>query len=434
MTTYDASPYLAGNFAPVAEEVTAIDLPVTGSIPPELSGRFLRNGPNPRSVDDLATHHWFFGEGMVHGIRLGDGKARWYRNRYSGTVDAGGPNTSIIGHAGKTLAIVEAGAKPMELDDELNIVGRSDLGGLPSGFTAHPKLDPVTGELHAVCYHWPDQVDKVHYVVVSPEGVVTKSVPITTPTMPMIHDMGLTQTYGAVFDLPVAVDFEMAMGGSPFPLRWFHDYNARIGLVPRAATTEDEVIWCEIDPCFAYHPMNSYDADDGTVVIDICEYDSMFDRDRNGPFRDSKPRLARWTIDPTTAKVQRETLDDAVHEFPRVNDAVNTLPYRYGYTAGGNPETADWFFTTVKRDMTTGSTETRTWGTGVEVGEPIFVAREGATAEDDGWIMVLLYDAARDTSDLVILDATDITGDRVATIELPQRVPHGFHGNWVADR
>ncbi len=434
MTTYDASPYLSGNFAPVLEEQTAFDLPVVGAIPDELSGRFLRNGPNPREVLDLNAHHWFFGEGMVHGLRLGDGRAQWYRNRYVGTVDAGGPNTSIIGHGGKTLAIVEAGAKPVELDDELNPIGTTDLGGLPSGFTAHPKLDPLTGELHAVCYHWPDQVDKVHYVVVSPDGVVTKSIAVSTPTMPMIHDMALTQSYGAVFDLPVAVDFEMAMGGSPFPLRWFHDYEARIGLVPRSATTEGDVIWCEIDPCFAYHPMNSYDADDGTVVVDICEYDTMFDRDRNGPFRDSLPRLARWTIDPKTAKVHRETLDDAVHEFPRVADAVSTLPYRYGYTAGGEAETGKWFHTTIKRDMKTGATETRFYGTHCEVGEPVFVSKEHGTSEDDGWLMVLVYDADRDTTDFVILDATDIAGDPVATIELPQRVPHGFHGNWVADR
>ena len=434
MTTYDASPYLDGNFAPVSEEVVALDLTVTGTIPDELSGRFLRNGPNPRSTPgDMETHHWFMGEGMVHGVRIGDGKAQWYRNRYTGGDEGFGPNTSVIGHAGQTLAIVEAGPKPVMLDDELNPLGPTDLGGLPSGFTAHPKLDPLSGELHAVCYHWPDSVDKVHYVVVGADGVVTKSIPVSTPTMPMIHDMALTQKYGAVFDLPVAVDFEIAMAGSPFPLRWFPDYNARIGLVPRAATTEDEVIWCEIDPCFAYHPMNSYDADDGTVVVDICEYDSMFDLDRNGPFRDSKPRLARWTIDPATQKVRRETLDDAVHEFPRVSAAVGTLPYRYGYTAGGNPETHDWFYTTVKHDMTANSQEVRSWGDNSEAGEPIFVPRENNTAEDDGWLMVLVYDADRDTTDLVILDATDITGDPVATIELPQRVPHGFHGNWISD-
>jgi len=433
MSIYDASPYLAGNYAPVAEEVTAIDLAVTGSIPSELEGRYVRNGPNPPSTPDMEKHHWFLGQGMVHGVRLMDGEAKWYRNRYVSDEQGFGPNTNVVGHAGQTLAIVEAGGLPVALTDELESIGTTDLGGLPSGFSAHPKIDPLTGELHVLCYHWPDQVDKVHYVVVGPDGTVTKSVPVHTPTMPMIHDMGLTQTYAAVFDLPVAVNFELAMAGNPFPVSWHDDYNARIGLLPRSATTGDEVIWCEIDPCFAYHPMNSYDTDDGKVVIDICEYDRMFDNDRNGPFRDSLPRLARWTIDPTTQSVKRETLDDDVQEFPRVSDAVANLPYRYGYTSGGVTEGVDWFGTTIKHDLTADARVVREHGDRREPGEPVFVARENATAEDDGWLMMYVYDPGRNGSDLVILDATDITGEEVARIELPQRVPNGFHGNWIPD-
>jgi len=435
MTTYDATPYLDGNFAPVAEEVTATDLAVTGSIPAELEGRFVRNGPNPRSIPDVDKHHWFLGEGMVHGIRLGGGRAQWYRNRYVAPegYEVFGPNTHVIGHAGKTLAIVEGGPLPAELDDELNFVGTTNLGGLPSGFSAHPKLDPVTGELHVAAYHWPDQLDKIHYVVVDAGGVVAKSIPIPAPKMPMIHDMGLTQNYAAIFDLPVAVNIEMAMEGYSFPMAWDREYEARVGLIPRKATTSDEIIWCEVDPIWVYHPLNSYDREDGAVVIDVCEYDSMFDSDRNGPIRDSQPRLSRWVVDPATQKVSRETLDDATQEFPRVNDAFATLPYRYGYTSGGDLDTNDWFATTIKHDLHTNPRITRQHGDGREPGEPVFVARQGATAEDDGWLMMYVYDRGRDATDFVILDATDIAGDEVARIELPQRVPNGFHGSWIAD-
>ena len=162
--------YLTGNFAPVHEEVTAVDLPVTGTIPESLRGRFLRNGPNPVSAVDPATYHWFGGDGMVHGVRLADGAADWYRNRWvraGGVIDALGvpdpggeihsgmdfaANTNVIGHAGKTLAIVEAGGRPIELSYELDTLRRGDFDGtLPNGFTAHPKRDPETGELHAVC-------------------------------------------------------------------------------------------------------------------------------------------------------------------------------------------------------------------------------------------------------------------------------------------
>src|SRR5436190_15310590 len=152
MTTVENS-YLQGNFAPVSEELTVEDLPVEGRIPAELRGRYLRNGPNPIEPDP-ATYHWFTGTGMVHGVRLEDGNARWYRNRFV-RGEPFGPNTNVIGHAGRTWALVEAGTRPMELTDELESVGFSDFDGtLPGGYTAHPKRDPESGELHAVSYYW----------------------------------------------------------------------------------------------------------------------------------------------------------------------------------------------------------------------------------------------------------------------------------------
>ena len=152
--------YLEGNYAPVTDEVTETELPVTGTVPAWLEGRYLRNGPNPMAADP-ATYHWFTGDGMVHGVRLRDGRAEWYRNRWVrnesvaaalGEPWKGGPvhgdfdfaaNTNVIGHAGKTLAIVEAGARPYELTDELETVGICDFDGtLPGGYTAHPEARP----------------------------------------------------------------------------------------------------------------------------------------------------------------------------------------------------------------------------------------------------------------------------------------------------
>src|SRR5690606_5770796 len=143
----EANRYLTGPFAPVTEEVTAFDLPVEGEVPEELAGRYLRNGPNPIDDVDPATHHWFLGDGMVHGVRLLDGRAEWYRNRYvgsrhvgevRGTGDVpgpnwndspGGPNTNVGGFAGTTWATVEAGGTPVELTYELETVGRNDFSG-----------------------------------------------------------------------------------------------------------------------------------------------------------------------------------------------------------------------------------------------------------------------------------------------------------------
>jgi carotenoid cleavage dioxygenase len=202
MTAIDTSPYLSGNYAPVADEVTALDLPVIGELPADLNGRYLRTGPNPMDPVDPTTHHWFMGDGMVHGIRLRDGKAEWYRNRYVGSaanskrlgIDdiAGpnwsgfdrGPNTNIGGFAGTTWAMVEAGGCPVEMTYDLESIARNDFyGTLPGGFTAHPKVDPATGEMHAMAYAWAQWMDHVQYVVVGTDGRVRHTVDIPLPGM-----------------------------------------------------------------------------------------------------------------------------------------------------------------------------------------------------------------------------------------------------------
>lgn len=146
-----------GGFTPVTEEITAFDLEVTGRIPAELTGRYLRNGPNPLGLDDPTAYHLLTGEGMVHGLRLRDGRAEWYRNRWvrsaavarrlgekprSGPVHAGDglpPNTHVIGLAGRTFATQEGGARPYELSYELDTIGPCDFGGaLPGGTPATP--------------------------------------------------------------------------------------------------------------------------------------------------------------------------------------------------------------------------------------------------------------------------------------------------------
>ncbi len=446
----DASPYLVGNYAPVSEELTAFDLPVTGEIPAELEGRLLRNGPNPIETPDPASHHWFLGDGMVHGVRLRGGKAEWYRNRYVGSqrttellgkategpvTGNGGPNTNVIGHAGRTYAIVEAGTKPVELTYELETVRTNGFGdSLLNGYTAHPKYDPLTGEMHAMAYAPQVLGDKLEYIVVDGAGAMTKTIQISVPTMPMVHDMGLTQTYAILFDLPVALDMDLAIGGTPFPLRWYDDYNSRVGLLPRSADSEAEMIWCEIEPCYAFHPLNSYDLDDGRVTIDICRFDRLFDRDLNGPFRDSLPQLERWTVDPVARQVKREVIDERFQEFPRVAGSVLNQKHRFGYTASVGTQVDEWNFgETLKYDFEKGTSETFDHGTGRGAGEPVFVSRADAKSEDDGWIMTVVYDATTDRSDVVILDAQDFSRPEVARIELPARVPNGFHGNWVRD-
>jgi 8'-apo-carotenoid 13,14-cleaving dioxygenase len=436
--------YLDGNFAPVTEELTAFDLEVIGEIPHELEGRYLRNGPNPVEVTTPEHHHWFSGAGMVHGVRLRSGKAEWYRNRYvrsqgvrtslgepvTADQPTASPNTNVGAWAGLTLAMVEGGGVPCELSFELETVAANPFfGTLPGAFSAHPKFDPNTRELHAMCHSWAQWMDHIQYVVVGADGRVTKTVDIALPGMVMIHDMSLTATYAVVYDLPVTVDLDLAFAGR-FPFRWNPTYTPRIGLLPRSGGAED-IIWCSIDPCYGYHPMNAYDADDGTVVIDMCKYDTMFANDILGPAGDSLPTLHRWTVDPKRRAVHEEQLDDRTMEFPRVASSVSTRKHRYGYGAGvGSGFAAGDIF---KHDLDKRTIDVHRLGPGRGSAEPDFVPRQHATSEDDGWLMSYVYDASTNRSELVVLDATDIAAAPVARVLLPQRVPFGFHGNWVSD-
>ena len=418
------NPYLQSNFGPVEMESTVSDLQVSGNIPADLMGRFLRNGPNPTGDINTGKYHWFTGNGMVHGVRLNDGKAEWYRSRFVGGSAA---NTNVIGHGGRTLAIVESGGLPQDMDYLLESAG--DNTSIGTGFTAHPKLDPDTGELHALCYDWAELRDHIRYVVVDADGELAREMDIPMPGMTMIHDMSLTPNYVVIFDLPVTLSFLAVGTGASFPFRWDDDHEPRVGLLPRNGEAGD-IVWSPVQPNYAYHPMNAYEDKDGNVVIDIVRYDRMFDKDVLGPFGDSLPRLDRWTINPNTRTVNEEIVDARAQEFPRCHPELNGKPYRYGYTVAVD----DYRFPTIyKHDMQAGITTEFSVGTGRHSAEPVFVPKAQSTAEDAGYLLTYIFDEQKNTSDLVILDAEDLSRPPIAQVHLPVRVPYGFHGNWVAD-
>lgn len=441
------NPYLAGNFAPLEEEITAFDLAVTGRIPVELAGRLLRIGPNPLDADP-ANHHWFLGSGMVHGLRLRDGKAEWFRSRFvrddkvvaarnwpavpgpRGALQLGDGvvNTNILSHAGATLALVEGGNLPVELDYDLETVARSDFGGtLPGGLSAHPHLDPDTGEMHAAAYSpfW----NFIQYVVIGTDGRVRKTVDVPVPGQPMVHDCMITKNYFIVLDLPVILDVALAESGLPLPYKWHPEYGARVGLLPRNGSAAD-ISWHEVEPCFVFHPMNAFEDERGRVIMDLIRHSKMFDQDMLGP-GDGVSTLQRWTIDRKVSRVGEQCLDDRSQEFPRINERLTGKPYRFGYTAGLG---ADISLGGIKKhDLYNNTSVLHNEGEDRMFMEPVFVARSTDAAEDDGWIMAYVYDRSTDKSDVVIIDARDFAGGPVATVHLPRRVPFGFHGNWSAD-
>ncbi len=429
--------YLEGNFAPVADEVSATDLQVEGEIPESLSGIFLRNGSNPMRGD---PGHWFFGDGMLHGVRVEGGRASWYRNRYvdtavrrgaetirireDGTVDHtdGVSNTHVVTHAGKILALVES-SFPCEIDRELGTVGPHDFGGkLTTSFTAHPKFCPITGEMLAFGYRFLPPFLTYHRV--SREGELVQSEVIEVPGPTMMHDFGVTENHIIFMDLPVCFKAENVASGMPY--RWDPSYGARLGVMPRTGTNAD-VKWFEIEPCYVFHPMNSYERD-GEVVMDAVRFDEVMS---GSPLSDEPGKLHRFAIDLASGSVKEEALDDRPTEFPRVDPRREGLPNRYGYSVGLTSGKALGFEGLLKYDLETGQVESHDFGANTGPSEGVFVPiGEG---EDEGVVMAYVYYGDRDESEFVLLDAQNFSADPIARVELPQRVPYGFHGSWSPD-
>jgi len=446
-TAKSQNPYLEGFLAPVAAEVTATDLDVTGHIPEHLDGRYLRNGPNPAAEVDPATYHWFTGDGMVHGVALRDGKARWYRNRWVRSpavcatlgepapgplnpragMQAVGANTNVLTHAGRTLALVEGGVANYELTDELDTVGPCDFDGtLAGGYTAHPHRDPRTGELHAVSYSLA-RGRTVQYSVIDTRGRARRTVDIEVTGSPMMHDFSLTDKYVVIYDLPVTLDPVQLMPTSVprwlqlparlvlqsvvgrvripspvmamanrdtrpavgLPYAWNPDYPARIGVMPRDGGNKD-IRWFDIEPCYVYHPLNAYsEIRNGAevLVLDVVRYSRMFDRDRRGP-GESLPTLDRWTVNLATGAVTSECRDDRSQEFPRINEALLGGRHRFGYTVGLGDGFAEsdmdrMSSSLYKHDYANGSSEVAALDPDLLLGEMSFIPNPASNAGEN---------------------------------------------------
>jgi carotenoid cleavage dioxygenase len=436
-----SNPYLAGVHTPMREELTIEDLPVTGMIPAALDGRYLRMGPNPMKPNP-AKYHWFAGDGMIHGIAIENGTARWYRNRWIRSTAVSkalheqpveGPrhafdtvNTNVVRFAGKTLGLVEAGSTPVEIGEMLATQRYTDFSGtLRGSFTAHPHVDPLTGEMHGICYDV-SRRGSIRYVVVSPQGTVRREVDIPIKHGPMIHDCAFTQRFAIILDLPVTFSYFAAITGHTFPYRWNSSHAARVGLLPRGGDAHD-VIWCPTDPCYVFHAVNSYDAPNGTVVLDVIVHDRMFSRIKGGP--DSlRCSFERWVIDPSSKNVKRIVIDPVPQEFPRPDERRLGQPYRYAYTMA----MTGWFLGAglYKHDLEKRTRQTHDFGPHRHPCEFVFVPAHAQAAEDEGWLIGFVIDARAKATDLVVLDARNFEAAPTASIRIPHVVPPGFHGNW----
>jgi carotenoid cleavage dioxygenase-like enzyme len=447
---YDpAVPYwMQGGFAPVSDETEAFDLPISGSLPPELEGLYVRNGSNPSSGP---SPHWFLGDGMVHGVRLAGGEALWYRNRYidtpmyrqgEGMLSSGAPggannqsNVSVFHHAGKLLSSGEVGF-PYELSTEdLSTVGPYDYAGrLTTAMTAHPKLDPATGKLHFFGYGFVPPY--LTYHVVAGDGTLEYSAEVEVAGPTMIHDFAVTDTDVVFWELPVIFDLEAAVAalsdegagaGIGFPFHWDESYGSRLGVMPLGGPTS-AIRWVEIDPCYVFHGVNAYRSGDD-VVLDACRMRSAFDE--AGDLGESIPH--RWTIGTGGADltVTDEVLHDRSMDLPSIDRRYTGRAQRHSWylmtdDQGDSPVE---FAGLAHLDGERGALEAYEPGPGERLNEGFVVPADDG--EGEGWLLTYAWDRARGASDLLVLDALDLAGGPVARVHLPVRVPYGFHAVWV---
>ncbi len=453
-------PHLSGNFAPVQDELTVADLPVTaGALPPGLDGAYLRNGPNP-AFEPLSYAYPFDGDAMLHAVTLRDGRAS-YRNRFvrtpgltaehrEGRALYGGvtrpdlarldllrpgddpgpiknsPFIHVIQQGGRLLALSEADAGSA-LTWELETLGPWTAGGAePLPLSPHTRWNPASGWRHAVAYRIDSPEVALH--AIDPAGVrrQTRTFALSHPTM--IHDFVLTERHAVVIAGPVIFDLPaMAQGGSL--IQWRPDLGTRIALLPLDGGA---VTWLEADPFFVFHLANGFEAG-GRIVIDYVRHPRL-NLGVADPEPNEGPRLRRMEIDPSTRRLEDRQLSDLITEFPRANERFETRPTRftYGPVLTGPPEgPAGSFHALMKSDAETGRRTIREFGRAL-IGEAVFVPDPPHSGEDAGYLALFRYDPERNSSDFLLLDARDIEADPVAIVALPRRVPQGLHGSWIA--
>jgi carotenoid cleavage dioxygenase len=454
--------FLEENFAPVFEEVTARSLEVIGEIPKDLRGLFVRNGPNPKFANP-ESYHWFDGDGMLHGVHLEGGKAsyrnRWVRTEgflaeekakkklYSGLAERpplaaltsgkspykNASNVNLVHHAGKLLSLTEGG-EPYEINGaDLATVGRFDLGGKSRPITAHPKIDPATGDLIGFIYTPQPFCVYFHY---DAKGAFVRSVKIDLQKGVMMHDFAITARHAILMELPQLFELSrMFQGASPF---WFDEKRpARFGVLDRTPGADGKlkIKWFEAATCFVFHTLNAWEEGDEVILVG-CRYPrfpGLLSLDSTKPTgheaASNDALIHRWRFNMKTGATKEERLADMPVEFPRIDERLTGRAVRYGwYGAAAN---GDFINAIIRHDLNTGNLVRHEFGPGRFGGEPVFVPKAGGKGELDGWVMTYVFDQGTGKSELIIVDAGEPAGKPIARVRLPVRVPYGFHGLWV---
>jgi 9-cis-epoxycarotenoid dioxygenase len=470
---------LSQNFSPVLNELPPTQCEIiNGTLPPSLNGAYIRNGPNPQFLP-RGPYHLFDGDGMLHAVTISNGKAtlcsRYVKTyKYKTENEAGYPlfpnvfsgfnsliasaargsisaarvitgqynlsngiglaNTSLALFGNRLFALGESDL-PYEIkltqNGDIETIGRYDFNGkLSMSMTAHPKIDPETGETFA--FRYGPIPPFLTYFRFDSNGVKHNDVPVFSMTRPsFLHDFAITKKYAVFADIQLGMNpLEMISGGSPVgsdPSKI-----PRIGILPRYANDESKMKWFDMPGFNIVHAINAWDDEEDGKTVTLIAPNVLSIEHTMERLDLVHAMIEKVKINIETGIITRQPLSARNLDFAVLNSKFMGKRNRFVYAAIGNPMPK--ISGVVKIDVLKGEeVGCRIYEEGCYGGEPFFVANEDGVEEDDGYLVSYVHDEKKGESRFIVMDAKSPELEIVAEVKLPRRVPYGFHGLFVSE-
>lgn len=466
----------AQSFENIRREHGFEPLRIEGAIPAELRGSFYRNGPGLVELLGRRYDHWFDGDGVVNAIRFDGGAAEgsvrllrtnglteerrrgapyfgaygtktpgfwnpWRAYRFAAGTSKNPANTSVLGWAGRLLALCEIG-RPFEVDPEtLESLGETDLGGtVERTFSAHPR-HVATNDCYFNIGTRLGHPKAIDLFALRPEGTTNRLAQIPLGIDTLIHDFAATPRYLIVFVHPLELRLlNVLLGIQSFDhaLQWKPRRGTEVLVIPLDAPASAKRF--SVDPFWSWHIANAFE-DGDKLVIDMVRYrdfastndwlceiiDGRVDADADG-------YLGRATLDPAREWLSFDQLCERTGEFPRVAPSRDGLRHRTIYwTEHSSPEVGHYGppDSVVRLDTESGDRDVFQFTRGHAPSEMVYIPHPARWGESEGWAITQVYDPDEHSTYWALFDASHLSDGPIATAHLDHHLPLGFHGAWV---